>query len=90
MEMHKLKKASSIISTILLIIVVILAILLAGVRVLGFTPYTVLSGSMEPTYHTGSLIYVKSTKPEDVKVNDPITFYLANSKTIVTHSHESR
>ena len=32
---------------------VILALLLAGPRVAGMQVYSVLSGSMEPTYHTG-------------------------------------
>ena len=54
-----MKKLWNMITTVLVALVVILAILLVGVRVIGLTPYVVLSGSMEPTYHTGSLIYVK-------------------------------
>ena len=46
-------------TTVLVVLVVILALLLVGVRLVGFRPMCVLSGSMEPTYHTGSLIYVK-------------------------------
>ena len=44
----------------------IMAILLVGVRVIGLNVYTVLSGSMEPTYHTGSLIYVKKVDYKDL------------------------
>ena len=62
-----------------------LAILLVGVRVVGFSPYTVLSGSMEPTYSVGDLIYVKTVDPDSIKVGDPITF-VANEKLVVaTH-----
>ena len=46
--------------------------------------YVVLSGSMEPTYHTGSLLYVKSVDPADLQVGDPITFML-NEDTVATH-----
>ena len=52
----KLKKTWNIISTVLVAVVVILALLLAGARLLGMQVFTVLSGSMEPTYHTGSII----------------------------------
>ena len=58
-----MKKAWNIISSILVALVVLLAIALVGVRLFGLQVYTVLSGSMEPTYHTGSLIYVKRVDP---------------------------
>lgn len=50
----------------------------------GLNTYVVLSGSMEPTYHTGSLLYVKSVDPQDLRVGDPITFML-NEDTVATH-----
>ena len=48
------------------------------------TPLAVLSGSMEPTYHVGSLIYVKDADPEEVQVGEPITFKISDD-TMVTH-----
>ena len=63
-------------STALVAVVVLLAVLLAGTRLIGLTPYTVLSGSMEPTYHVGSVIYVKDVDPTELKVGDPLTFRL--------------
>ncbi len=54
------KKFWDCFTTLLVVIVVILAIALAGVRLVGFQVFSVLSGSMEPTYHVGSLIYVKN------------------------------
>lgn len=71
-------------STALVAVVVLLAVLLVGIRVVGFTPYTVLSGSMEPTYHVGSVIYVKKVDPADLKVGDPVTFHLTGN-VIATH-----
>ena len=65
-------------------IVALLAIALVGVRLVGLQPFVVLSGSMEPTYHVGSLIYVKSVDYKDLKVGDPITF-MVSEKTVVTH-----
>ena len=40
---------------------------------------------MEPTYHVGSLLYVKKIAPEAVQVGDPITFVLDENLTVVTH-----
>lgn len=68
----------------LVALVVALAILLAGVRLLGFQVFSVLSGSMEPTFHVGSLIYVKETDPQDLQPGDAIT-YMVNETTVVTH-----
>ena len=79
-----LRTILKILNTALIALVVILAVLLAGVRVIGFTPYTVLSGSMEPAYHVGSVIYVRDVDPTELKVKDPLTFQLP-SGTIVTH-----
>lgn len=71
--------------TLLVIVVVTLAILLVGVRVVGLTPYAVLSGSMEPTYPVGSLIYVRAVDRESVAVNTPITFTVNEGSLVATH-----
>lgn len=72
------------ITTILVAIVVIIAVLLVGVRVAGIDVYTVLSGSMEPTYHVGSLIYVKEVDPFELEAGDVIT-YMLDEDTLSTH-----
>lgn len=82
--MKAVKKIWDWISGILVAVVVLLAIALVGVRVVGLQPYVVLSGSMEPTYHVGSLIYVKSVDYKDLSVGDPIT-YMVSQDTVVTH-----
>lgn len=77
-------KVWNIVCGILIGILLILAVLLAGVRLVGLRPLTVLSGSMEPTYHVGSLIYVKSVDYKDLKAGDVITFML-DEDTLATH-----
>ena len=71
-------------STILVILVLLVAFFLVGIRLIGLHPYTVLSGSMEPTYHVGSVIYVKKVDPKTLEVGDPITFMM-NETTVATH-----
>ena len=78
------KRIYSIVTGTLTVLVVLLAVMLAGVRLLGIQPYTVLSGSMEPTYHVGSMIYVKKALPHEFRKGDPIT-YKFNDGTVVTH-----
>ena len=83
--MKAFRRIWSVITTIVVILIVFLAIALVGVRVFGLTPYTVLSGSMEPTYHVGSLIYVKEAEPAEIEVGDPITFVVNEDLLVATH-----
>ena len=78
------KKILNSLTTIIVVMVVILAIMLVGVRLFGLQVYSVLSGSMEPEYPVGSLIYVKEVDHKELKVGDPITFLL-DKDTVVTH-----
>lgn len=78
------KKIWNTVTTILVVLAVVLAVLLVGVRLFGLQVFTVLSGSMEPAYHVGSLIYVKKTDPLTLKTGDAITFLL-DEETVVTH-----
>ena len=72
------------ITSILVAAAVILAILMVGARLVGLQVFTVLSGSMEPTYHVGSLIYVKDVDPFELEAGDVITFML-DEDTVATH-----
>lgn len=82
--MKVIKRIWNTITTVLVALVVLLAVLLVGVRLIGFQVFTVLSGSMEPTYHVGSLIYVKEVDTNELSAGDPIT-YLIDDDTVVTH-----
>ena len=79
-----MRKIIDIIITSVMVVVIIFAALIAGGRLIGLQPYTVISGSMSPKYPVGSMIYVKKTTAAELKVNDPITYTL-ESGTVVTH-----
>ena len=72
------------VTTGLVVLVEILALLLVGARLIGLQVFTVLSGSMEPTYPVGSLIYVKKADPFALESGDVITFML-DEDTVATH-----
>lgn len=80
----KVKKTLKVISNALVVLVVVFAFLLHGFQLFGLKPYSVLSGSMESVYPTGSLIYVAKADPAELVVNDIITFKMP-SGTIATH-----
>ena len=78
------KKIWDIVSTVLVALVILAAVALVAVKLSGMHAYTVLSGSMEPTYHVGSLVFVKPADPLSIQAGDPITYLIAE-KTVVTH-----
>lgn len=80
-----MKKISSVISTIILIAMIMLAILLAGPYLAGIKTYAVVSGSMEPTLHVGSLAYVRPTDATKIEKGDIITFFMKGSSMVATH-----
>lgn len=49
----------------------------------GYRPVVVLSGSMEPTYKVGSIIYYKKISQKELKDGDVITFTINNK--MVSH-----
>ena len=54
--------------------------------VAGYQMYIVLSGSMSPEFDTGSLAFVRETRPEEIVVGDIITFRTqAGSDSLTTH-----
>ena len=80
-----ISKLWNIASTVLVVLMVLCAVFLMGSRLLGYQCYTVISGSMEPEYSVGDLIYVKSIDTNDIKVGDPITFVLNENLVVATH-----
>ena len=78
------KKIWKCITSVLVALIVIVALMLVGARLIGLQVFTVLSGSMEPTYHVGSLIYVKDVDPFELESGEVITFML-DENTVATH-----
>lgn len=82
--MKTLKHITNFLSVIVYVCIIgFLAI--AAPMVLGYHPVVVLSGSMEPTYHVGSVIYYKAAPFEQINVGDPITFRGSEDGAMVTH-----
>lgn len=67
-----------------MVLAIALAAALVGVRLVGLDVYAVLSGSMEPAYHVGSVIYVRDVDPAEIEPGDVITFML-DEDTVATH-----
>lgn len=74
-----------IVLTIACAFITTLFILFSGVRLFGYTPYIVTSGSMLPKYKIKSIVYT-NTKIEfdELNVGDDITFKLQGS-SLATH-----
>ena len=79
-----LKKICGFLSGVLLIVLAGLAGILIIPKVMGYEEMAVLTGSMEPKYPVGSLIFVKEENPEKLQVGDVITYRLSGD-TVVTH-----
>lgn len=80
-----LKKIWNVTTTVLVILVVLCAVFLMGSRLIGYQCYTVISGSMEPAYSVGDLLYVKEVDVNTIEVGDPITFLLNEDLAVATH-----
>ena len=83
--MTKLKKIWDIVSTALVALMVLCAVFLMGSRLLGYQCYTVISGSMQPKYMVGDLIYVKEVDVNSIQVGDDITFVVNEDLVVATH-----
>lgn len=82
---NTLKKIWNIVSTALVVLIVLCAVFLMGSRIMGYQVYTVISGSMEPAYGVGDLLYVKKVDINTIEVGDPITFVLNEDLVVATH-----
>lgn len=78
-------KICNLITTLIVIVIIGIILVLVVPRLMGYDTYAVLSGSMEPYYHVGSVVLVdKKAKPEEIEVGDPITFQKTDSM-LATH-----
>lgn len=85
------KKVASFATTVLLILVIALCVFLfigkmngGKTNLFGSEIMVVLSGSMSPTFDTGSIVAVKPVTFEEIKQGDIITFKDVDERT-VTH-----
>ncbi len=53
---------------------------------IGATPFTVLTGSMEPSMPPGSLVVTRPVDPDTIDIGDVVTYQLrSNEPEVVTH-----
>lgn len=67
----------------IVIAAIVIYMAIAAPILLGYRPMAVLSGSMEPTYPVGSIIYYHQISFDELEAGDPVTFFAGDS--LVTH-----
>lgn len=80
-----IRKVCNVLSSVLLVLMLLIAGVLLVPYLFGYRPTAVLTGSMEPVYHVGSVIFVQEVEPEEIKVGDVITFSTAGMSYPTTH-----
>lgn len=78
-RLARLRLAARICSALGVIILAAVALVALGTlvapRFLGLQPYAIISGSMEPAYPTGSLVYVEPATGEQLQAGDVAAFW---------------
>lgn len=67
----------------IVIAAIVIYMAVAAPIIMGFRPVVVLSGSMEPTFPVGSIVYYHKCDFEELQVGDAVTFKAED--TLVTH-----
>lgn len=71
----------------LLLVVLGIGVLAVGIpAAFGATPYSVLTGSMIPTYPPGTLIVTRPTPVDEIRIGDALTYQIeSGNPAVVTH-----
>ena len=80
-----MNKVLKIILNVLLIIVIVIAVIITVIslstkekgvaNIAGVIPFSIQTGSMEPTMMTGDLVLTKIYSDQEIKVDDIISFF---------------
>jgi signal peptidase len=71
--------------TAILLLIILAAGGIMGLTLLGYQPMAILSGSMEPAYRVGGLVFIDTNaSAEEIAVGDVIAFTIG-AETVVTH-----
>ena len=73
-----MRRLINVISSIALLILVLIIAVIFAPKLFSIEPMVVVSGSMEPSYMKGSLLYVKEGAG-GIQTGDAITFYKQRS-----------
>lgn len=71
---NTIKRVWNAVTTMLVSLAVLLALMLWGFRIIGMELFVVQSGSMEPNYPVGSVVYVQEVDAATLAAGDVITF----------------
>lgn len=84
--MKTIAQTIHIVAVVFTLVILLSAAALMGPKLLGYDPFIVESGSMEPLIPTGGIAYI-NTRDTDAAVGDVVTFRLtgAGADTLVTH-----
>lgn len=80
----------SITGVLLLLLIAAACLAMAVPRAFGWEPYTVVSGSMEPSIHVGSMAYVVRTDPDLINDGEIIAFFDDLGNTVVHRAVRNR
>ena len=69
-----MKKVWNFVTTAILIVLLLGIAIMYIPKIFGIQPMIVLSGSMEPTYHVGSLLYIKNADANEKEDGSPVSF----------------
>ncbi|MBR2925293.1 MAG: signal peptidase I [Clostridia bacterium] len=77
-------KTLRIMTTVLVGLAILFAFFVSAIKIFGFQIYGVLTGSMEPSYPRGSLLYIREVDPDALRIGDVITFSVSPN-VMATH-----
>lgn len=83
--MINIKRFKRVLSSLTTFILVVISLILVGLRVIGYTPFTIASSSMYPTYKKGDLVYTKKISLSDLNEGDTIAFIANEDLLLITH-----
>lgn len=78
-----LKKIGSTLAVLLLLLMGLTSVILIAPRLFGIKVFAVATGSMEPVYRVGSLVFSQEAPPEEIRAGDCITYRLGTET--ITH-----
>ena len=74
------------IGIIIMVCLVLLCLPVVIPKLMGYGLYEVATGSMEPEFPVGSILYVKDALPSEVEVGDAITYTMGtDTNKVMTH-----
>ena len=83
-------KLINTIATIIIVLIILMLVPLTLPKVFGIKLYGIMTGSMEPEYKVGGVVYVKACDASDVEAGDVITYETGRGDESITHRVTSK